>query len=474
MRTAMKRLKGHKQSKPRPPASTGATTVAGSGLRVRMYRVGFGDFFLVTVPTSQGARHILIDCGVHAGDIGSISDAVANMAEETDRHLALVIVTHRHADHISGFATCAEQFRQFTVDTVWMSWWDNPANQKANRFQANLRTVAVTTQAHLALRADTDPEARQALDMVRNITGDALGIEQGAAAGRLAKNDAALAMLRGVPQGSEYRFRSDPVRHYLKAGDQPELPPDLVQAGLVAQVLGPPIDENLVAQMNNAVEQYLAIVGDGPDARRVRPFGDERRVRGSAYPTRSLYPYSPGQLEHLVQSVLPDSPLAIARKADNTINNQSLVVHFTVTGKSLLFVGDAQWGDWANFLFGGAVTGRGAPQVRPESARLLADVDFYKVGHHGSTNATPIDAVKALRDGCAAMCSTQPGCYGQESKGSEVPRGPLLEALQKKTKNRLVRSDQIPAGTAQRTAGLTESLPANFSSPGKLFIDCQL
>jgi hypothetical protein len=34
-----------------------------------MYRVGFGDFFLLTVPTPTGPAHILIDCGVHAGDI---------------------------------------------------------------------------------------------------------------------------------------------------------------------------------------------------------------------------------------------------------------------------------------------------------------------------------------------------------------------------------------------------------------------
>src|SRR5260221_14498671 len=52
-----------------PPAST-PTSSGGNpkGLRVRMYRVGFGDFFLLSVPTPKGPkpfRHILIDCGVH-------------------------------------------------------------------------------------------------------------------------------------------------------------------------------------------------------------------------------------------------------------------------------------------------------------------------------------------------------------------------------------------------------------------------
>src|ERR1700692_4311798 len=50
------------------PVLAGSAAGAGSpsGLRVRMYRVGFGDFFLVSVPVKAGFKHILIDCGVHS------------------------------------------------------------------------------------------------------------------------------------------------------------------------------------------------------------------------------------------------------------------------------------------------------------------------------------------------------------------------------------------------------------------------
>src|ERR1051325_9526025 len=91
---------------------------AGNGqLRIRMYRVGFGDFFLMTVPSAAGPQHILIDCGVTGGttkkgDIGTIKDAVADMAEETGNKLALIIVTHRHQDHIVGFTRSAEIFQK--------------------------------------------------------------------------------------------------------------------------------------------------------------------------------------------------------------------------------------------------------------------------------------------------------------------------------------------------------------------------
>ncbi|HET6852892.1 MAG TPA: hypothetical protein VFH46_11360, partial [Pyrinomonadaceae bacterium] len=97
-------------------------------LRVRMYRVGFGDFFLVTVPTSSGDQFILIDCGVFkgtsgTGDIGSITEAVEDMFETTNGHLALVIMTHRHADHIAGFSK-APRFKDFTASMVWMPFWE--------------------------------------------------------------------------------------------------------------------------------------------------------------------------------------------------------------------------------------------------------------------------------------------------------------------------------------------------------------
>src|SRR5262249_34085770 len=53
------------------------------GIRVRMYRVGFGDFFLVTCLNQGASVHIIVDCGVfkgtsQTGDIGSIEAAVAD------------------------------------------------------------------------------------------------------------------------------------------------------------------------------------------------------------------------------------------------------------------------------------------------------------------------------------------------------------------------------------------------------------
>src|SRR4029077_733195 len=121
-----------------------------------MYRVGFGDFFLLSLQTRSGRKHILIDCGVHAGDLHSISAAVEQMAEETGKELALVIMTHRNADHIPGFATCKDAFSQFAVEQIWMSWFEDPSDKNAASFQRSLAMVA--EQMKIALAARNRPE----------------------------------------------------------------------------------------------------------------------------------------------------------------------------------------------------------------------------------------------------------------------------------------------------------------------------
>jgi glyoxylase-like metal-dependent hydrolase (beta-lactamase superfamily II) len=44
------------------------------------------------------------------GDLGAIEASVDDIAKETGGKLALVVMTHRHADHIAGFSRCAEKF----------------------------------------------------------------------------------------------------------------------------------------------------------------------------------------------------------------------------------------------------------------------------------------------------------------------------------------------------------------------------
>ncbi|CCE03517.1 putative Metallo-hydrolase [Bradyrhizobium sp. STM 3809] len=429
---------------------------AASGLRVRMYRVGFGDFFLLSVPTATGPSHILIDCGVHAKDLGSIRAAVTQMAKDCSNRLSLVIMTHRHADHISGFGSCADIFAQIEVARVWMPWFENPANPKAAAFQASLVAMAgdLGRQFRARLAAGSDPQADQLLRMAENITG-------GLGGAGIAANQKALDVLHGGFKGTQ------PAHDYYKAGDPPVLPPDLAAGGLSAEILGPPIDDVLIGQMTNKNEQYLAGAtesGDQPE--RLKPFGNAFRGKREDYGDKAFAPYGFERMLRMLDAAQPDVLAAQAQAADKTLNNQSLVILFSFGGKNLLFAGDAQWGNWENFLYGGAYGTPGHTQLTAKAQDILGKIDFYKVGHHGSANATPKDAVKAMRIGCVGMCSTQEHAY------NEVPREPLLDALRQRMNDQLARSDQVAAGADAPANPLAGPLPNAFSAPEKqLFID---
>ena len=472
-------------------------------LRVRMYRVGFGDFFLLTVPTKTGPQHILIDCGVHAGDIKSIDDCVQDLARETKRKLALVVATHYHADHLSGFASNFDEFAKFEVDAVWITNRLDPKHGKAAKFKAQINSVA--NQLQLRLSAREDEAGQQALHKVQNATGAQLGANEGG-------NEKALRLLTTG-------FKNKPPVFYYQGGDEPQLP-DSLKGTIIAEILAPaPIDrEGEFASSDNKKEQYLSVAAEEglPSSDPLAPFEKDWPATASDYPPEAfagytaqeqlekyvpessagyttqeqIEKYRPGSsvvLEKVIQDAQPDVLLAVADAVDGTLNNQSLVILFTCQGKKLLFVGDAQWGNWSYWLYGKKVTGA-APEILQTAKSILGSIDFYKVGHHGSTNANPIPAVAALNPNCASMCSTESGDkksnypvkkrpYGNEDKQTEVPRIKLMEEMEKQTKSRLVRSDWIKVKTVDGTTDATTEakgqlakLPANFSQ-GDLYVD---
>jgi hypothetical protein len=146
------------------------------------------------------------------------------MASDCGIELALVIMTHRHADHISGFGTCSDVFGQIIVDRVWMPWFENPDDEDAVKIQQNLTAMASQISSRLAARGD--PALDQFISMVDNITG-------GMAASGASGNQKALDVLQNG-------FKNKPAHDYYRAGDPPTLPQALVDAGLSAQIWGRP------------------------------------------------------------------------------------------------------------------------------------------------------------------------------------------------------------------------------------------
>lgn len=120
--------------------------------------------------------------------------------------------------------------------------------------------------------------------------------------------------------------------------------------------------------------------------------------------------------------------LGLVRILDKAMNNTSLILLFEVGGKKLLFPGDAQIENWEYAL----------KRDKKADLPLLKGVNLYKVGHHGSRNATPKTLWdnfenKSKEEGrtqrLKTLVSTMRGKHGHEESHTEVPRETLVEAL---------------------------------------------
>jgi hypothetical protein len=147
----------------------------------------------------------------------------------------------------------------------------------------------------------------------------------------------------------------------------------------------------------------------------------------------------------------------LALRAGDYTNNVSLVLAFDVpdSDKMLLFPGDAQVGNWLSCheIEGWQLRGDARPANPPAAndqqtlmENLLGRVAFYKVGHHGSHNAT-------LKDrGHELMNRPDLGAYvpvsvpvAQDLMGyCPMLFYPVMHALQRKTQGRVFLPDGEP------------------------------
>jgi beta-lactamase superfamily II metal-dependent hydrolase len=407
-----------------------------TNIRIRMYRPGFGDCFLLSFGPATSARHALIDFGAHMqGEIGTMDQIMDDIERTTRRKLELVVATHAHRDHISGFGKFADRFAQFKISEIWMPWTDNPRDKEAAAMQKKHLALYDTLNKHLRVilkATEADPKYAAALYALSNLRGN---------------EKAKFELDRGFGTGATV--------HYLKGGAS--IGKIGAAAGLTADILAPPKDSTYLSRMNPPADQrFLAAPDDMSGA--IRPFPELEISAGQPDYQLILDEGQPlvssnelGELHQLAEA--PADRLALA--LDNARNNTSLVILFRFRGKSLLFPGDAQWGNWQSW-------------IGLESARkLINEIDFFKVAHHGSDNATPVDVVNALKEsGLAAMVSTQVEPY------PTIPRLPLLRELEKHCKGHLaVRSDWIKVQGAPTE--VRPKLPKGFRA-GELWIDYQL
>ena len=142
--------------------------------------------------------------------------------------------------------------------------------------------------------------------------------------------------------------------------------------------------------------------------------------------------------------VAPIVPMNLRRNRNNTSLVLAIELTNTTPRKVLLFPGDAELGNWLSW-YTREWEGAGANGETVKVEDLLRRTVFYKVGHHGSHNAT-LKGKGLERMNKPELIAFIPvdSKWADESEGWTHPAVNVLKALKKETDNRVFRTDKIP------------------------------
>ncbi len=477
-----------------------------TAINLRLYCQGIGDANLIEIDRGPGQQpyRILIDCGLHSSTQNGTPKLRTVVADIVKRctpagggkpRLDVIVATHEHWDHISAFANSLDLFQAVDVGEVWMAWSEDPADPLASKLD-KYKADAAMALAGASQRMGDDPRHAAVAQGIDGILGFNFG-----AAGEKVRD--ARENLKGLAPG---RVR------YLDPGQLAPLPPEL---GVRAYVLAPPRDLKMLGLTDSKTDSYGISVDAGwaaaaallggfgaangtltPDADVTAPFDNTEGELLSALidgspPTPGdkvfadfasfITLYYSGEASPALQPQIGRMKdqswrridadwLAMASdlalQLDSRTNNSSLVLALEMadTSEVLLFAADAQignWRSWPDVVF--SVPSGTADAPRPvKGSDLLAQTVFYKVGHHGSANATrSTGGLEAMtHPGLRAFIPTDVA-MAQKVHWGDIPAKELLVRLKTLTQNRVVRADQLDGVSADWVT----------VDPGKLFVE---
>lgn len=410
-------------------------------VRIRMYQVGFGDCFLMSLeydkplPDGRAERHILIDYGstrsAREGRAkGRMSEVAQLIAQHTNGVLDAIILSHRHKDHITGFSdnTGATTIKDLKPKLVLRPWTEDPALPAGADGSPLAPDSAAPIGSGSAKFARSLADAQDAASRLSTAPGLHPGLKEDAE--EQLKNADAIALLD--------ELSADGRGRYLFAGADPNT--TTVLPGLTITVLGPPTIEqdNRVENQREDDPAYwmLALHASLHDAATAANEGGTAAAR--------TIPVGPGPVRWLIGHLAHQkthSVTRLVRKLDDALNNTSLNLLLEVGSLSMLFPGDAQIENWQYTL--------DRLTDDPVLKNKLTAIDLYKVGHHGSRNATPrsLHALWTERPDTlpplTVLMSTRPGVHGK-IEATAVPRATLVTALQQVAT--LISTDDLDQG----------------------------
>ncbi|MDB5328687.1 MAG: hypothetical protein JWM57_4256 [Phycisphaerales bacterium] len=473
-------------------APPGPSTAPTDAVRVRMYRQGLGDCFLLSFPRDGGGRPVfmLIDCGVILGTPNPtpmMHRVAESILQETGGQIDIVVATHQHYDHLSGFLQAADVFDKIKIDTLWLAWTEDDADPLAKRLRNERnKTKTALRMALTRLKADGGPGVADRVQSLLGFFGPSL-----AAGAKKDQTDLALEWLRD---------RAGKIK-FWKPGIDPIPLPGATDVKVF--MLGPPHDDatihhsdpsakekrdNVVYQLGGALGGdmgfFSAVLGvglsknravlvkqpmddlDAPDL--TRPFDDchgmpPTKLKAADDQFFRTHYHARGQSWRRIDGDWLNVGAELALKLDSDTNNTSLAMAIELPGgRVMLFPADAQVGNWTSWQdYTWIVDGK------PVTIRdLLARTVLYKVGHHGSHNATlRVGGLESMGSDFVAMLPVDEEVAHDIKKWMSMPLPALVARLNERTQGRVMRIDKdLPT---KQPAGLSASGWAAFKKATK-------
>jgi hypothetical protein len=496
---------------------------------VRMYGQGLGDCFLLAFPRGGTADedpdrpvYVVIDCGVLSGTPGS-SQRLKQIVEDirlTTRddklgktrdgeprgHIDLLVITHEHWDHLSGFiySDAREEWKKILVDKVWTAWTaKHDANGLADVLQKikDLQQQALAAIEDQANRFGVSDRLQIALSLNLFLADKQEAPDRSLAGGLnfvtqdLAKNGCVYCEpgeVRPIPGTDSVAYILGPPRKWnllSKMNPSPQTPEtyenpfalgiDVADEGeqserdqeralrrlldepsafnaFITSLENRPVDDPDTTSWSNGKEAppdiYYRSFPFDRSFRIPLAIAESRAANASStYPALDSYFDSVNQWRRIDNDWLMAAD-AFALAADNFVNNTSLVLAFELppargsdTRNVLLFVADAQVGNWLSWdeIPEWTLCDDAKPVQRgskPDITDLLKRTVFYKVGHHGSHNATLKEkgVERMTREGTLTAFVPVSAAVAQNVGWTEMPLKTMLDALAERTGGRVV------------------------------------
>jgi beta-lactamase superfamily II metal-dependent hydrolase len=526
-----------------PKPRRGTLRPPSGGAVVRMYRIGHGDCFLLGFDGDEDTVFVLIDCGYKPGSSpkgsgGTADDVVADIREATGGHIDVAVITHEHQDHVNGITE--GRFQGITIGETWMAWTESGSDALAQILRARHRDrlqALMRAQGKLAaLPAGERTGASVAELLALEIGGEAetattLAAFAAGQFGAWTNKDAMQLFRRRAQNGTRFLYPHQEIVALPGAPAVRVFP------------LGPPRDEKKLADLQPRDGEKFGEGAHG-DGDALGFFAAAPALEADKAPDPAAMPFAPrftiprekialqrelagwyrthygplprdqrparqagppvatpgsGAGKTAILGVLADdaearrieadwlfSAEALALDMGNDTNNGSLVLAFELGrgGKVLLFAADAQRGNWASWADAPFPDGAAKVDVR----ELLGRTVLYKVGHHGSHNATlkgeAADAVPNLAwlgrgaqaEEFTAMIPAVRSFAMSLKKPWDHPLPAIRDALLEKCRGRVLQTD-TDLDPAKRPEHISAEEWAAFGQrvePKPLYFDCSI